>query len=322
MKASVHKKYGSPEVMELSEVEKPVPKDDEVLVKVYATTATTGDCRVRRADPFAVRFFYGMKKPKLGILGAEFSGEVEAAGKNVQTFKTGDLVFGGTGTSLGANAEYVCLKEKGALAPKPSNMTFEEAASVPFGATTSLYFLSDKGHIQKGQSVLIYGSSGSLGTYAVQLAKALGTDVTAVCSTRNIELVKSLGADRVIDYTQEDFTKSGAAYDLIFDTVGKTSFSQCRRLLKEKGVYLAAVAGVPQYARMLSTSVRGGKKLKSGVAPMRKEDLLYLKELIESGKVKSVIDRRYPLDQVAAAHSYVETGHKQGNVVITLIPSN
>ncbi|MGK7377357.1 NAD(P)-dependent alcohol dehydrogenase [Planococcus sp. 1R117A] len=322
MKASVHKKYGPPEVLKLTEVEKPIPKDDEVLVKVYATTASTGDCRVRRADPFAVRFFYGLKKPKVGILGTELSGEVEAVGKDVKTFQKGNLVFCGTGVKLGANAEYVCVNEEGAIAIKPANMTFEEAASVPFGATTSLFFLRDKGHIKEGQKVLIYGASGALGTYAVQLAKHFGTQVTAVCSGRNVALVKSLGADHVIDYTQEDFTKSGMTFDLIFDTVGKTSFSKCKSSLRKNGVYLAAVAGIPQYVKMIATSIRGNKKMKGGVAKMRKEDMLFLKELIESGKIKSVIDKRYSLDQVAAAHSYVETGHKRGSVVINLIPSN
>ncbi|TWT05420.1 NAD(P)-dependent alcohol dehydrogenase [Planococcus sp. CPCC 101016] len=320
MKASVHKTYGPPEVMELQEVKKPVPKDDEVLIKVHATTATSGDCKVRRADPFAVRLFFGLKKPKIGILGSELSGEVEEAGKDVKLFKKGDLVLCGTGIELGANAEYICLKEKAAIVLKPLNMTFEEAASVPFGATTSLFFLRDKGHIQKGQKVLIYGASGTVGTYAVQLAKYFGTEVAAVCCTKNIELVKSLGADYVFDYTNEDYTKSGETYDIIFDTVGKTSFSKCKNSLKENGIYLTTVPGLPQYARMMSTSVRGNKKLKGGMAPMRKADLLFLKELIEDGKVKSVIDRSYPLEQMAAAHRYVETGHKHGSVVITLMP--
>lgn len=320
MKASGHQTYGPPEVMEIREMEKPVPKDDEILIKVHATTATSGDCKVRRANPFAVRLFFGMKKPRIGILGSELSGEVEATGKDTTLFKKGDLVLCGTGIALGANAEYICLKEKGAIVLKPANMTFEEAASVPFGATTSLFFLRDKGHIQEGQKVLIYGASGALGTYAVQLAKYFGTEVTAVCSGKNIELVKSLGADHVFDYTKEDFTKTGETYDIIFDTVGKTSFSKCKNSLKEKGVYLTPVAGVLQFAKMMSTSVRDGKKLIGGMAPMRKEDLLFLKGLIEDGKVKSVIDRSYPLDQMAAAHRYVETGHKHGSVVITLIP--
>lgn len=320
MKASVHKTYGPPEVMELREVEKPIPKDDEVLIKVHATTATSGDCKVRRADPFAVRFFFGLKRPRVGILGSELSGEVEATGKDISLFEKGDLVFAGTGTSLGANAEYVSLKERGAIALKPVNMTFEEAASVPFGATTSLFFLRDKGHIREGQTVLINGASGAVGTYAVQLAKYFGAEVTAVCSTKNIELVKSLGADQAIDYTKKDFTKNGKSYDLILDTVGNTSFSSCKSSLKEQGIYLAPVAGPPQFARMMSTSVGGGKKLKGGLAPMRKEDLLFLKGLIEAGKIKSVIGRSYSLDQMAAAHRYVETGHKRGSVVITVIP--
>lgn len=320
MKASIHQKYGPPDVMELTEVDKPLPKDDEVLVKVHATTATSGDCKVRRADPFAVRLFYGMKKPKVGILGSELSGEVEAIGKNVKQFKVGDFVFCGTGGNLGANAEYVCLQEKSAISLKPFNMTFEEAASVPFGATTSLFFLRDKGHIKPGQKVLIYGASGALGTYAVQLAKSFGTEVTAVCGPKNLELVKSLGADFVVDYTKEDFTKIEKTYDLIFDTVGKTSFAKCKHSLKGNGIYLAAVAGLPQFARMIVTSAGRHKKLKGGVASMKKADLLFLKELIEEGKIRSVIDRRYPLDQVAAAHKYVETGHKHGSVVITMIP--
>lgn len=321
MKAGIHKTYGLPEVMEMGEVATPVPKDDEVLVKVHATTATSGDCKVRRADPFAVRLFFGFRKPKTGILGSEFSGEVEAVGKDVTLFKKGDLVFGGTGVRLGANAEFVSLKEKGALAGKPANMTFEEAASVPFGAATSLFFLRDKGHIQKGQKVLINGASGALGTYAVQLAKHFGAEVDAVCSTKNVELVKSLGADRVIDYTREDFTKNGETYDIIFDTVGKTSFSKCKNSLKEKGAYLTTVAGIPQFARMTANSVGGGKKLIGGMAPMRKDDLLFLKELIEAEEIRSVIDRTYPLEQLAAAHRYVETGHKRGSVVITVAPA-
>lgn len=320
MKASVHKTYGPPGVMELREVEKPIPKDDEVLIKVHATTATSGDCKVRRAAPFVVRFFWGLKRPRVGILGSELSGEVEATGKDISLFEKGDLVFAGTGTSLGANAEFIRLKEGGAIALKPVNMTFEEAASVPFGATTSLFFLRDKGHIREGQTVLINGASGAVGTYAVQLAKYFGAEVTAVCSTKNIELVKSLGADQAIDYTKEDFTKNGKSYDLILDTVGNTSFSSCKSSLKEKGIYLAPVAGLPQFARMMSTSVGGGKKLKGGLAPMRKEDLLFLKGLIEAGKIKSVIGRSYSLDQMAAAHRYVETGHKRGSVVITVMP--
>ena len=322
MKAIVHTKYGPPEVLKLREVKKPTPKDDEVLIKVYATTVTSGDCKVRRADPFVVRFFYGLKKPRIGILGSELAGEVEAIGTDVKAFNKGDFVFCGTGTKLGANAEYVSIKESGAIAIKPNNMTFEEAASVPFGATTSLYFLRDKGGIHDGQKVLIYGASGALGTYAVQLAKYYGAEVTAVCSAKNLELVKSLGADQVIDYNVKNFTETGETYDIIFDTVGKTRFSQCKNSLKENGIYLTSVAGLPQFAQMMLTSVKSGKKIKGGVAPMRKEDFLFLKSLIEAGKIKSVIDRSYPLEREWEAHEYVEKGHKRGRVVITVEHSN
>ena len=317
MKASVHMRYGPPEVMELREVGKPVPKDDEILIKVYAATATSGDCKVRRADPMAVRLIYGLKKPRLGILGSELAGEVVAIGKDIKLFKKGDFVFCWTGAKLGANAEYVSLKESDAVAIKPVNMTFEEAASVPFGATTSLYFLRDKGKIHKGQKVLIYGASGGLGTYAVQLASYFGAEVTAVCSARNLELVKSLGADRVIDYNVQNFTDISETYDIILDTIGKLKFSQCKSTLKEKGIYLSPAAGMSDFARMILTSVRNNKKLIGGLAPMRKKDLLFLKELIESGKIKSIIDRSYPLEGMAEAHRYVEKGHKRGSVVIT-----
>ncbi|MBE9017098.1 NAD(P)-dependent alcohol dehydrogenase [Chroococcidiopsidales cyanobacterium LEGE 13417] len=320
MKAIVCTEYGSPEVMQLKEVEKPTPKDNEVLIRIRATTVTSADLRLRKADPFAVRFFYGFLKPKKNaILGSELAGEIEAVGKNVTQFQAGDRVFAGAGISLGANAEYICLPEAGAIAIKPTNMTYEEAAAIPFGATTSLIFLRDKGKIQSGQKVLIYGASGALGTAAVQLAKYFGTEVTGVCSTANLELVKSLGADRVIDRTQEDFTKSGKTYDIIFDTVGKTSFSGCLRSLKKQGIYLRAVhINLSPILRGLWTSMTSSKKVIGGTAIERKADLIFLKELIEAGKIKSVIDRRYPLEQTAEAHRYVEQGHKQGSVVITV----
>ncbi|NHC38218.1 NAD(P)-dependent alcohol dehydrogenase [Scytonema millei] len=320
MKAIVCTEYGSPQVMQLKEVEKPTPKDNEVLIRIHATTVTSADLRLRKADPFAVRFFYGFIKPKKSaILGSELAGEIEAVGKNVTQFQAGDRVFAGAGIGLGANAEYICLPEAGAIAIKPTNMTYEEAAAIPFGATTSLIFLRDKGKIQSGQKVLIYGASGALGTAAVQLAKYFETEVTGVCSTANLELVKSLGADAVIDRTQEDFTKSGKTYDIIFDTVGKSSFSGCLRSLKQKGIYLRAVhIDLSPILRGLWTSMTSSKKVIGGIAIERKADLIFLKELIEAGKIKSVIDRRYPLEQTAEAHRYVEQGHKQGSVVITV----
>ena len=265
----------------------------------------------------------GIRKPKTSILGSVVAGEIEAVGSVVKTFKPGDEVFGLDGDNLGAYAEYICMPESGALAIKPANMSFEEAATVPFGATTALYFLRDKGNIQNGHSVLINGASGATGSAAVQVAKAYGTQVTGVCSTRNIELVRSLGADRVIDYTQEDFTQSGETYDIIFDAVvGKTSFSRSKNSLKEKGRYLAVAGGLPEMALMLWTSITGGKKVifGGGSACEKKEYLINLKELVEDGKIKAVIDRTYPLEQMVEAHRYVDTGRKQGNVVIIVVP--
>ena len=298
MRAVVYEKYGPPDVLKLTEVEKPVPGEGEVLIKINATTVTAADWRLRKAEPFLARLFNGLFRPnKIKILGFELAGEVTDTGRNVKLFRKGDLVFATTGFAFGAYAEYKCMPESGSIALKPVNMTFEEAAAVPVGSLTALYFLRDKGSIRSGQKVLIYGASGSVGSYAVQLAKYYGADVTAVCSTANVEMVKSLKADKVIDYTKEAFNKPGESYDLVFDAVGKTSLSACRKILKPEGKYVS---------------------VKKGTARSRDGDLAFLKELAESGKIKPVIDRHYSLAQIAEAHAYVEKQHKKGNVVITV----
>jgi NADPH:quinone reductase-like Zn-dependent oxidoreductase len=320
MKAIVYTKFGPPEVLQLQEVEKPTPKANEVLIKIVATTVVKEDPDWRRSLGFN-----GILKPRHPILGQELAGEVEATGRDVTRFKPGDQVFGMD--SFGAYAEYKCMPENGALAIKPVNLSYEEAASVPNGALTALPFLRDKAKIQSGQTVLIYGASGSVGAAAVQLAKFYGAKVTGVCSTANLEWVKSLGADQVIDYTREDFTENGRTYDLIFDTVGKCSFSACKGSLRDEGTYLATVPTPVMMLQALWTAKRGSKKTKfvaAGLRPAREKikDLAFLTELIEAGKIKAVIDRCYPLEQIAEAHRYVEKGHKKGNVVITVAHHN
>jgi len=320
MKAIVCTKYGPPEVLQLKEVKKPVPKDNEVLVRVHASTVTSGDIRLRSftwAPWFWLpgRIMYGLTKPRKKIPGNELSGEIEAVGKDIRHFKKGDQIFGITWTTSfgGANAEYICLPEN-ELAIKPANMTFEQAAAVPIGCLTALVLLR-KGKIQSGQRILIYGSSGSVGTFAVQLAKYLGAEVYGVCSTTNIEMVKSLGADMVVDYTREDFTKSGQSYDVIFDTVIKTSFSKCKNSLSPGGVFVTV--DFPFFTAFW-TSIASRRRVLFGMAT-KIEDLVFLRELIEAGKIKSIIDRSFPLDQTAEAHRYVEKGHKKGNVVISMV---
>jgi NADPH:quinone reductase-like Zn-dependent oxidoreductase len=322
MKAIVATSYGSPEVLQLQEVEKPTPKDNELLIKVHATTVNAGDSRMRSFDVpplfwLPARLTLGFTKPKHPIFGMELAGEVEAVGKEVKRFKVGDQVFASTfEANFGAHAEYKCLPEDGAVVTKPQTMTYAEAATLPIGANTALFFLK-AGNIQPGQKVLIYGAAGSVGTFAVQLAKYFGAEVTGVCSTGNVALVKSLGADQVIDYTEEDFTKNGEVHDIIFDAVGKTTLSQCKSALKRNGYYLHTVMVLPEIQR-LWYSMTTDKKVIGGTAVPRREALVFLKELVEMDRLKPVIDRCYPLEQMVEAHRYVETGHKKGNVVISL----
>ena len=323
MKAIVHTKHGPPDVLQLKEVEKPSPKDNELLIKIHATTVNRTDCGFLRAKPFIVRFFSGLIKPRRTSLGNEFAGKIEAVGKDVTSFKVGDKVFGYNDDDFGAHAEYMTTPEEGSVTTMPANMSYEEAAPSTEGAHYALSHIR-KANTQSGQSILINGATGAIGSAAVQLVKYFGADVTAVCNTKNMALVKSLGADEVIDYSKEDFTKNGQTYDVVFDAVGKSSFRRCKALLKPSGIYMSTELGFFAQNPFLAmwTSIFGSKKVIFPIPKSRKEDVLLFKELIEAGKYKPVIDRRYSLEQIAEATRYVETGQKTGNVVITVEHNN
>ncbi len=328
MKAVVHTKYGPPDTLQIKEVEKPGPKDTEVLIKIYATTVTSSDCNVRnftfvpKSFLFLSKILFGFKKPKINILGLDFAGVVEKVGTKVKKFKPGDAVFGSTGTKMGCHAEFCCVQENGALAMKPADLSWEEAAAIPLAGNTALYFIRDLGKVRSGQNILIHGASGAIGTYAIQLAKHYGAEVTAVCSGSNAEMVRSLGADNVIDYTKEDFIKSAERYDLVFNVVGKTTFSQSRCLLKEQGIYLENMLEVTDILNMLWTAIIGGRRIKGGMSVERAENLNFLSGLISRGTLRAVIDRSYPLEKIAEAFQYTEKGHKKGTVVITVPHDN
>jgi NADPH:quinone reductase-like Zn-dependent oxidoreductase len=328
MKAIVWTKYGPPDGLQLKDVEKPVPKDDQILIKIHATTITAGDCEMRRLElplmlSFPVRLYAGFLRPKrIAILGQELAGEVEEVGAHVKSYEKGDRVFGTTGFGFGAYAEYICLPAEpddvqGTLATKPTNLTYEEAAAVPTAAFEALHFLR-KANIQPGEKVLIIGAGGSIGTFAVQLARHFGADVTGVDSAEKLDMLRSIGANHVIDYTKEDYTMNGGSYDLIIDVVGRDAVASRLKLLKPDGYYFLAYAGLSHILLGMWTSMTSNKKLKIQSASQRKEDLIFLKELLEVGKLKPIIDRSYPLEQTADAHQYVESGQKKGNVVITV----
>ncbi len=326
MKAIVCIKYGPPEVLQLKEVEKPIPKANEVLIRNFATTATLYDCwsRSGTAPPgfkLLMRLVAGIRKPKQPIFGTELAGEIKAVGSDVTKFKVGDQIWGYLGMKQGAYVEYICLPEDGVLTIKPTNMSYEQAAAVQQGALTALYFLR-AGNIQSGQNILVFGASGGVGMFAVQLAKHFGLEVTGICSTSKIDFVKSLGADKIIDYTKEDYTESDELYDIILDTIGKTNVGRTKKLLKKDAYYLFTTFGLPKLFRILWLQMINRKKAFYGTLEEKIEDLIFLKELIEAGKLKSVIDRRYPMEQAAEAHRYVETGQKKGQVVITMVQEN
>ncbi len=317
MKAIFYTQYGLPEVLQLKETAKPTPKDNEILVRIKATAVNSGDLRLRKADPFAVRFFFGLRKPKINILGSVFSGEVEVVGKEVKRFKVGDQVFGHTDMRFGAYAEYKSLPESGTIALKPERLNHAEAAVIPFGGATALHFIK-KVTIKPGQKVLVNGASGAVGSAAVQLAKHFGAQVTGVCSTANLDLVKSLGADQVIDYTNVDFSKNSEMYDVIFDTVNKVSFSGSIKCLNENGILILSAAGMSEMLKGIWTSMTSSKKVLTGVVSHSAADIAFLKELIETNELKPVIDRTYPLERMGEAHAYVDKGHKKGNVAVII----
>jgi NADPH:quinone reductase-like Zn-dependent oxidoreductase len=322
MQAVIVTKYGSPDVLRIREVEKPEPKPNEVLVKIQATVAAPPDCAFRKGDPAISRLFSGLAKPRY-IPGDVFAGIIEKVGEDVKLFHAGDAVYGSSGALFGTNAGYIALPENAAIAGMPANVTYEEAAAISEGSLTALPFLRDSGQVRKGFKVLINGASGGVGVYAVQLAKYFGADVTAVCSGGNAEMVLSLGAESVIDYAKEDFTGLGDAYDIIFDAVGKSSFLKCRKALRSGGKYMSTVPTPGIMAGMLWTSVFGNKKALFSATGLRKpeekkRDLVFIKELVETGSLKPVIDRTYPLEQISEAHRYVETGHKKGSVAVSV----
>lgn len=328
MKAIVWTKYGSPDVLQLQELPKPAPRANEVLIKIHATTVTAGDCEARNLKMpvlirLPMRMYVGLRKPeRITILGQELAGEIEAVGRDVKRFGEGDQVFGTTGLGFGAYAEYLCLPETssmGVLAEKSTHMTYAEAAAVPTGGLEALHFIR-KGNIQRGEKVLILGAGGSIGTFALQLARYFGAEVTGVDSTGKLEMLRSIGAQHVIDYTREDFTGNGQTYDVILDVPGRSSFSGSLRSLKPNGRYLLANPGLSHMLLGPWTSMRSGKKVIFGAGSKRTEDLIFLRDLIETGKIKAVIDRRYSLEQIVEAHRYVETGQKKGNVVIDVRP--
>jgi NADPH:quinone reductase-like Zn-dependent oxidoreductase len=326
MKAIVWTEYGPPDVLQLQEVEKPTPKEDEVLIRIYATTVTAGDCEQRSLRmpiwyALPMRAYIGLKRPEsVTILGLDLAGEIESVGKDIRRFRQGDKVFGSSGLAFSANAQYICLPEEpedGVLARLPANMTYEQAATVPVGGLEALGFLR-QGNVQSGEQILINGAGGTIGPFAVQLARHFGANVTGVDSAGKLDMLRSIGADKVVDYTREDFTRSGETYDFILDVVGKTSFSGCMRSLKPNGRLLIANPGLSQIVRGRWTSMTGNKKVMLGAVYPKTEDLIFLKELVEAGKLRAVIDRTYPLEQTAEAHRYVETGQKVGNIVITV----